>query len=670
MDLSAWVVYTFIAALAMAASVAHYRLREPVGKGRAVLGLTRGAALGLIVLLLFDPDVPTGGGSDRPVVALVDASLSMSLTDEEGASRWDRAREAVAESGADRIQLFGLGEDRSVSDLAEVEPLATRSRLAPGLRGVLEANVGGVVVVTDGAIEDAAEVRRIAAEASIPITVRRVGDGTRGNLSLHEVEVPGWLEAGELAAVRFTVARSGAAGAPLPDSAAVVLTRSGRELGRTLVAVPSPGRGSSGELRFRPAEAVEGAVRLDLAVEPGGTVQDDDVRSRYVRVAEEPAGVVVVSLRPDQEPRFLFPVLDRALALPVRGWIGLAEDRFLALGIGSEAGVVTTGAVVRRAVADAALVVVHGIDEAAPAWARAAIDGAERVLVFPADPAPPLPVGTGARREGDWYLAPEVPSSPVASLLAGTDMTGVPPLVALRTLTLEDDYWTPLVARLGRRGEAYPVVAVGAPAGRRVAIALGDGYWRWAFAGPGGHDVYERMWSALAGWLSEDIEIEREAIRPVSRVVVRGERVGWTAPPSADSLGISIRRQTVGEGPGEGAPDESPPVDRAAPAAGSVMDTVVAVEGGRAFTASLSPGHYRYTARAGTGAAMEGAFTVESYSPEFVDAPGALEEVAAGTGEEVGLRGGRPLRTSPWPYVLVVGLLCVEWVLRRRWGLR
>ena len=30
--------------------------------------------------------------------------------------------------------------------------------------------------------------------------------------------------------------------------------------------------------------------------------------------------------------------------------------------------------------------------------------------------------------------------------------------------------------------------------------------------------------------------------------------------------------------------------------------------------------------------------------------------------------GGRPLRTTPWPYLLVIGLLCGEWIGRRRSG--
>jgi hypothetical protein len=31
---------------------------------------------------------------------------------------------------------------------------------------------------------------------------------------------------------------------------------------------------------------------------------------------------------------------------------------------------------------------------------------------------------------------------------------------------------------------------------------------------------------------------------------------------------------------------------------------------------------------------------------------------------------GEPLRLRIWPYLLVALLLCTEWALRRRWGLR
>jgi hypothetical protein len=39
----------------------------------------------------------------------------------------------------------------------------------------------------------------------------------------------------------------------------------------------------------------------------------------------------------------------------------------------------------------------------------------------------------------------------------------------------------------------------------------------------------------------------------------------------------------------------------------------------------------------------------------------------AGTRDE---EPGAPLRTEPWPYLLLIGLLCGEWIGRRRSGLR
>jgi hypothetical protein len=62
---------------------------------------------------------------------------------------------------------------------------------------------------------------------------------------------------------------------------------------------------------------------------------------------------------------------------------------------------------------------------------------------------------------------------------------------------------------------------------------------------------------------------------------------------------------------------------------------------------------------------------VESYSPEFTrppvepsgieGAPGTLRDAARDT---------RPLHATAWPYAVLLLLLSLEWVLRRRWGLR
>jgi hypothetical protein len=63
---------------------------------------------------------------------------------------------------------------------------------------------------------------------------------------------------------------------------------------------------------------------------------------------------------------------------------------------------------------------------------------------------------------------------------------------------------------------------------------------------------------------------------------------------------------------------------------------------------------------------------VERYSPEFTRPALPLDPPAAGGTEPrpATPSPARPLRSSGWPYLALIALLCAEWVLRRRWGLR
>jgi hypothetical protein len=75
----------------------------------------------------------------------------------------------------------------------------------------------------------------------------------------------------------------------------------------------------------------------------------------------------------------------------------------------------------------------------------------------------------------------------------------------------------------------------------------------------------------------------------------------------------------------------------------------------------------------GATATADGEFTVESYSPEFTRPTVTmqmLEASAVPVGPDARARPGRPLHASAWPYIAIVLLIAVEWVLRRRWGLR
>lgn len=674
MDPIAWAFYAVIAVGLLTGALLHYRRNEPAGRGRYALAALRAGSLALLVLLLFDPVLPARGAAGRaPTVALVDASLSMRLASPDGTSRWQEAVGRVRDLAPARIVLFGAGPARAARSLDGIEPDRPESLLGPALRSALEGGAGRLVVVTDGALGDPGEVARLASGAGIPVAVELVGERTAWNAGLVELGGAAWVRADEEVEVRVGVARIGEGA---PDSAGVRLWWDAVELTRTTVGMPPEGRVAATSLRFTPRSGMSGFVRLDAELTDGGAEPADDRRSIYVRVEEQPAGVVLVSFLPDQEPRFLLPVLERALGVPARGWLAVGPDRFVRLGVGRDAGVGGAQEEVRQALAGADLVVLHGMDGTEPAWAR---DAARRrpALLFPRGILDGVAARPGPPRPGDWYADAELPGSPVTPFLAGARVQDAPPLSAIRTVQVPAGWWVPLYARQDRRGEAHPVLVAGEEHGRRVAVALGDGFWRWAFAEEGGRAVYESLWAGVAGWLAEEEPGRTTAgIRPEDRVIPRGEPVRWLVPPVAESLRVTLQPLAPPR------PVDGVEPDAAAGAAAEApLDTVVAASQGVAIQAPPRAGHYRYEVRALVGVdgaepvTGSGELTIERFSPEFTRPTMAPRwatdpEAVSGAARASGASPGRALRTKAWPYMALVVLLCTEWVLRRRWGLR
>ena len=103
-----------------------------------------------------------------------------------------------------------------------------------------------------------------------------------------------------------------------------------------------------------------------------------------------------------------------------------------------------------------------------------------------------------------------------------------------------------------------------------------------------------------------------------------------------------------------------------------VVDTIV-TSNGLVSTGVLPPGQYSYRVEHDLEElVVEGRFDVAASTLEMVTAPEQPQivssESTSDSGSEEG--GSRLLRTQPWPYLLVITLLCAEWVGRRRSGLR
>jgi hypothetical protein len=178
-------------------------------------------------------------------------------------------------------------------------------------------------------------------------------------------------------------------------------------------------------------------------------------------------------------------------------------------------------------------------------------------------------------------------------------------------------------------------------------VVLASGFWRWA-ARDNGRDVYRRLWSGVAGWLLAGEGGTALEPRPTQWVVPRGEPVVWSVP--VDS---TTRRLVVSVGD-------------------SVVVDVPLVTEGSQSTGVLRPGSYAYRVQRGSDEVVaSGRFDVAEATLEM--APMATVPAVSEAGEsppDGERRPGSPLRTRPWPYLLVIGLLCAEWIGRRRSGLR
>jgi len=650
-SLFSWIALPLLLVAACGFSFWVYHRRELPVAGRRLLALGRALAIFLVLLLIWNPRLPAGAGDGigQGAVVLLDGSLSMSAGPPGGETAWsDAVREARRlAGGGGRILVFGNAVAASAGDQLEGSaPTATSSRLLPALRAAAESGARAVTVVSDGRLTD-------ADFGSLPVVPGlqarlEVVDPAVTNAGVADFATPARAERGTPFAAEVRVF-----GEAAPGTAARIEVREEERLVASVpVEIPPPGEVARTPVDL-PAPSTEGLVRYTAAVvvdEDG--FADDDRRVRYVRVAPPQAGLVLLSLRPDWEPRYLLPVLEDVTGLPARGYLGVTGSRYLPIGRGEEVADEVTEAELATMLAGADIVVLHGVGATAPGWVRDAARSAPRLLIFPADRAGASLGGVAVAGdvEGEWYVSADLPASPLAGQFAGLDLRALPPLTALHPATAPSGA-VALQVHLGGRGTGEAALVLIAEEGRRVGVGLAEGYWRWAAREGTPRRAYRSLWAGVANWLFAG---ERLATAgppgPAEPVIARGSPVHWQAPGMAgQSLGLSLVRD------GE-----------------SVLERTVAVDSTETFTtAPLEPGAYEFALSPEAGDEQtSGRFDVERYTGDLRLPP--VADAVSGDAADAGARAapGRPLRTYPAPFILVLAVLCGEWIGRRRQGLR
>ncbi len=670
----------------------------------------RVAAVVVLTLALAEPILSlTRTVTERPVVAvLVDSSRSMAIEDgTAGASRGDEAIALLNE-----IVLPRVGHDAEIvafsfsGESAEL-PTGRSSVERPGsfdgeatdigdafrmlARETSGRNLGTVVIATDGANNRGRSPYDEGISLGVPVFTIGLGSSESGpDIAVREIATNRISYAGESLPIRVRVSSVGFGemqtvielreGDTVLDSRTLTLSATGEETELTFRVVPgSPGvhrytvsipeapdeLSSANNTRVAATNAVKGRIKvLLLTSRPGWDYAflgreleaDGNVDVTTLALVEGARAVAEPSLPPTRAALFEYDLVillspyDR-LSLPDDWLRGFVEDR--------GGGLMVVGSTI-SGLADILPVVPSGTSEGGVRETRARLTERGEISQV-------------MRVAGDR--------------MANVELWGsLPPVWMPR-----ESPWEPtpdadvLLSGIGARGEDIPLVVSARRGAGGVITVLGEGTWRWKLSGPEDVDLYDRFLANSARWLTARGELERTVAETDKDVYSTGEAVRLSAQVYGDDFRLTRdARVTVDIARGEGA----------APVRSLSLES----DGDfyRVDLEPLAPGRYLYEATAEVAGEVVGSdrgeFTVEEFSLEDSEVrrrPALLRKLGEESGGGYftpetldGFPDSVPLAwttrlaareielwDSPWLLTAFVGLLGVEWTLRRRKGL-
>jgi hypothetical protein len=232
------------------------------------------------------------------------------------------------------------------------------------------------------------------------------------------------------------------------------------------------------------------------------------------------------------------------------------------------------------------------------------------------------------------------PASPLTPAFSGIGWDSLPPLLIGGDPPKGE--WTALDASPGRTGAPRPVV-VGTDVPRRSATIVASGFWRWQFRGGASADAFAAFWGGIFDWLAGERADKRAAI-PDAASFRSGEAIRWRRGGSADStVTISLMRRS--------GPSRADSLVLRFPTGANIVESP-----------TLAPGIYDVGVKGGSSILAVNA------SSEWIPRP---VRIRSGPIKGGAVAGSQPkLRDLLWMYVVVVAILCAEWLLRRRIGMR
>ncbi len=546
-------------------------------------------------------------GFAQPAPAWAALDVSSSMVRDDSVT-WRAARDSLRHARVDSIFVFGDSIRRGDTAKTPSDP-TTR------LRPVVERALGAghpLIVITDGEIDDPDAVASLPAGSRVVV----LKHPPKRDVGVVSIDAPRLAVSGDTVDVRVTVAAGGAGSGP----GALSLALNDRPIATAPLDSMAPFAERSVTVKAR-LEGASGASLLRAVVSsPGDSDPHDDTLSVAVDLSRA-ASAVFVSTSPDFDARYALAVLRGSLGIPTRGFFRVAPGEWRVDGSLASA----TEADVRQSLHDAPVAIIHG---------DTSIFGPPRVAA-----TGPLALVVTTGTEGEWYPS-AAPMSPLAPALSGVVWDSLPPVGVAGTVG--KGAWTGVEARLGR-GDERKALIVGADEPRRVAVVAASGMWRWRFRGGVAADAFTAFWGSVFDWLAAERADHRAAV-PDERIVRAGDPVRWRRGSVGDSTASVVlrRRGTTG---GDTLTLRFPP-------------GVTVVE-----TPALAAGVYDVTTRGGL------AVLPVNPSREWIP---RSPNVAGGDrrGGTLSADAAPRIRGAGWAYALAILVLCIEWILRRRRGMR
>ncbi|NDC62673.1 MAG: hypothetical protein EBZ59_01485, partial [Planctomycetia bacterium] len=630
--------------------------------------------------------------------------------------RFDRETHAVAPADGDPAPLGAW------QNVPSAQESAIGAALEEGVRATAGRNLAGVIVLSDGAQHAYAprdtspqSVARRLGDAGVPLWSITFGQ-QRGAGQGKDAAVVS-LSVGETVYLKNTLEVTGRVRLDgLADRRAVVKllaendTGVPEEVARTTVGGGAQGAEEAVRLAWTPRSL--GERKLSLLVEPqeGETVVTNNELSTFVEVVDGGLRVLYLEGALRVEQRFLRRVLSASPDMQVDfQWIDSSRRREWPVDLGSalvgDHDVFLIGDLDSSALRARDLKTIAGKVSAgagigmlggfhafeAGGWGSSALAPllpfeADRLARQPFD----QPIREGLHIAGPLQLLPDRRFGGVSILrLAESDREslaiwrGMPPLDGANDL----GRLVPEAKTLAVSADGRPLLVAREFGEGRVLAFAGDSTWRWAMQGAG--ERHRRFWRQMVLWLAKQDGNDRDKlwVRPAQRRVAPGTSLdfdaGVTKPDGTAVADVSIEAFAVTP---SGAQRPVRAARRGETFAGSIVDC-------------SEPGDWKLTVRAtrpGTAETWERSarFTVFRQNLELANPlanPLLMRQLAEAT--DGGVRSPEELseifteiRNRPaafetleqwsytpwdkWPmFLAMAACMCVEWLLRKRWGL-